>query len=72
VIKVYWLAAGVSQKRVSGVLLVSFPAVGVPSAKAPANRMQATVPEEMSQTLLTNKKQGKNYQVHATHIIKPS
>jgi hypothetical protein len=36
-----------------------YPAVGVPSAKAPANRKQAPVPEEMSQTLLTNKKQGK-------------
>jgi hypothetical protein len=35
------------------------------SANPPANGTQGLVPEEMSQTLLTNKKQGKYYQVHA-------
>ncbi len=35
----------------------------------PANGKQGLFPAEMSRTLLTNKKQGKNYQVHATHII---
>jgi hypothetical protein len=32
-IKVDWLAAGASQ-RVSGVLFLSFPAIGVPNAKS--------------------------------------
>jgi hypothetical protein len=36
----------------------------------PANGKQELLPAEMSRTLLTNKKQGKNYQVHAAHIIK--
>ncbi len=34
-----------------------------------ANGKLGLLPKEMSWTLLTNKKQGKNYQVHATHII---
>jgi hypothetical protein len=38
----------------------------------PANRKPGTIPEEMFQILLTNKKQGKNYRVHAAHIIKPT
>jgi hypothetical protein len=30
------------------------------------------VPEEMSQTLLTNQRHGKIYQIHAAGIIKPT
>jgi hypothetical protein len=37
--------------------------------KPPANGKQGLLPAEMFRTLLTNKKQGKNYLVHATHII---
>jgi hypothetical protein len=36
-----------------------------------ANGKQELVAGEMSQSLLTNKKQGKNCKVHATRIIKP-
>jgi hypothetical protein len=36
-----------------------------------ANGKQGLMPEEMSQTLLTNKKQEKHY-YHANHIIKPA
>jgi hypothetical protein len=36
----------------------------------PANGKQGLIPEEMSQTLLTNKKQGNMAKVHATYIIK--
>jgi hypothetical protein len=38
----------------------------------PANGKQGRVPEEMSQILLTNKKQGNlDFLVHANNIIKP-
>jgi hypothetical protein len=37
----------------------------------PANGKQGPIPEEMSQTLLTNKKQGNLIQAHADNIIKP-
>ncbi len=46
-------------KVVTNLFKTTSTAVGVPSAKPPANRMQAPVPVEMFQTLLTNKKQGK-------------
>jgi hypothetical protein len=36
----------------------------------PANGKQGPIPEEMSQTLLTNKKQGNPDEVHASNIIK--
>jgi hypothetical protein len=38
----------------------------------PANEKQGTVRDEMSQTLLTNKKQGKIIPRDATIIIKPA
>jgi hypothetical protein len=56
--KVHWLAKG-NFFRVNGVLLVRVLAVGVRSANSPANGKGGSVPEEMTQTLLTNKKQGK-------------
>ncbi len=34
--------------------------------------LSGPVSEEMSQTLLTNKKHGKIYQKHATNIVKPT
>jgi hypothetical protein len=37
--------------------------------KPPANGKQGLLPAEMSRTLLTNKEQGKNYLLHAAHII---
>ncbi len=37
-----------------------------------ANGTQGPVPEEMSQTMLTNWKQGKIEEVHATNIINPT
>ncbi len=52
-IKVDWLAAGGSLIE-SAVFLVSYLAVGVNPL---ANGKQGPVPEEMFQTLLTNKKQ---------------
>jgi hypothetical protein len=36
------------------------------------SQWEAPVPEEMFQILLTNENQGKNYQVHAANIIKPT
>ncbi len=46
--------------------------VGVKFAKSySANGKQGPIPEEMSQFLLTNKKQGKLDKVHAASIIKP-
>jgi hypothetical protein len=57
--KVHWLAAGV-YLRVSGVLFASVLAVGTLYANSPANGKQGRVPEEITQTLLSNKKQGKN------------
>ncbi len=54
-IKVDWLAAG-GLLRESAVFLVSYLAVGVNPL---ANEKQGPVPEEMFQTLLTSKKQGK-------------
>ncbi len=59
-------------KSVSCILLTSFPCVGVPSANPPANGKQGPVAEEISQTLLINKKHGKNYYVHAAHILLPT
>jgi hypothetical protein len=38
----------------------------------PANGKQGPIPEEMSQTLLTNKKQGNLDEVQAANIIKPT
>ncbi len=35
----------------------------------PANGKQGLLPAEMSRALLTNKEQGKNYLLHAAHII---
>jgi hypothetical protein len=46
-IKVDWLAACIALRVVVVVLVVFLP----------ANGKQGTIPEEMSQTLLTNKKQ---------------
>jgi hypothetical protein len=40
--------------------------------KSPANGKLGPVPEEMSQTLLNNKKQGKIDKIHTTNIIKPA
>jgi hypothetical protein len=45
-IEVHWLAAG-AFLRVSGVLLVSVLAVGIPSANFPANGKKRPVLEEM-------------------------
>jgi hypothetical protein len=39
--------------------------------KPPANGKQGPIPEEMSQTLLTNTKQENLDQAHAANIIKP-
>jgi hypothetical protein len=38
----------------------------------PANGKQGPIPEEIYQTLLTNKKQGSRGQVHAANIVKPT
>jgi hypothetical protein len=46
---------------------------GVPNAKSSIQwEARAGVPEEMSQTLLTNEKQGKMRLRDATKIIKPT
>ncbi len=61
--KVDWLAAGASS-RVSGVLSI-ISKFSLPLAyrlqNPLANGKRGLVPEEMSQSLLTNKKQGKSY-----------
>jgi hypothetical protein len=45
--------------------------VGVKFAQSNANGKQTPIREEMSQTLLTNKKQGNLDKVHTDNIIKP-
>jgi hypothetical protein len=52
-IKVDWLAACIALRVVGGVLVVF-----LRSWRPPANGKQGLIPQEMSQTLLTNKKQG--------------
>jgi hypothetical protein len=52
-----WLAACIAQKVVGAVLVVSSD-VGVKFAKSFSHGKQVMIPEEMSQTPLTNKKQG--------------
>ncbi len=57
-IKLDWLAAGVFLRE-GGVVLVMnhlIPAVGIQFAKSPANRRQARLEEEISLTLLINRK----------------
>jgi hypothetical protein len=49
-------------------LLSFFSGVGVKFAHSPANEKQGLIPEEMSQTLLTNKKQGNLDYVQAADI----
>jgi hypothetical protein len=44
--------------------------IGLNLHNPPANGQLGPIPEETSQTLLTNKKQGN--QVHAGNIIKPT
>ncbi len=56
-IKVDWLAACIAL-RVVGAVYVFSPGVGVNLHNLPANGKQGLIPEEMSQTVLTNKKQG--------------
>jgi hypothetical protein len=46
--------------------------VGVILHNLPANWKQRPIPEEMSQTLLTNKKQGNLDSVRDANIIKPT
>ncbi len=64
--KVDWLASSASLKVGSAKSLTFF----APTAKSFSHRKQGTVPEEMSQTMLTNKKQGKMRLRDATNIIK--
>jgi hypothetical protein len=45
--------------KVSDVILVRVPAIGVPSAKSSSQWEAGPVPEAMYQALLTNKNQGK-------------
>ncbi len=68
-IKVDWLAAGVSTKREWRLISKFSLLFAYCLQNPPANGKQEQVPEERSQTLLTNKKQGKNY---AAHISQPS
>ncbi len=62
-IKVDWLAACIAI-RVVGAVLVFSSGVG--------NGKQGPISEEMSQTLLTNKRQGKLEYVQGNNIIKPT
>jgi hypothetical protein len=55
--KVDWLAACIALRVVSAVLVFST-RVGVNLHNPRANGKQGPIPEEISQTLLTNKKQG--------------
>jgi hypothetical protein len=71
VIKVDWLAAG-AFLRVGDVLLVSFHlSLAYRLQNLPPNWKQKPVPEKISETLLTNKKQGQLRPWDATNIIKP-
>ncbi len=62
-IKVDWLAAGVSTKREWRLISKFSLLFAYCLQNPPANGKQEQVTEEMSQTLLTNKKQGKKYKV---------
>jgi hypothetical protein len=55
----YWLAAGAPQSDWCLIGKFSLP-LAYHLQNPPANRTQLLVSEEMSQTLLTNKKKGKN------------
>ncbi len=56
-IKVDWLAACIALRMVGAVLVVSS-GVGIKFAQSSSQWEAGPIPEEMSQTLLTNKKQG--------------
>jgi hypothetical protein len=64
-IKLDWIAAALYWLFSSG-------GVGVTFHNPLANKKQETIPEEISQTLLNNKKQGNLDYVHADNIIQPT
>ncbi len=58
VIKVDWLAACIALRVVCAVFVVFLRALAYNLHSPPANGKQMPIPEEISQTLLTNKKPG--------------
>jgi hypothetical protein len=71
-IKLDRVAAGASL-RVGNVLLISFHLLLACRLQSlPPNWKQRPVPEKISETLLTNKNQGKLRPWDATNIIKPT
>ncbi len=69
-IKVDWLDACIVLRVVGAVLVSS--GVGVKFAQSSSQWEARAISEEMSQILLTNKKQGNLDYVHAADIIKPT
>ncbi len=57
-IKVHWLASCIALGVVGAVFAIFPPTLAFNLHSPPANGKQGPIPEEMSQTLLTIKKQG--------------
>jgi hypothetical protein len=68
-IKVDWLDACVAKRVVGSVLVILFRRW---RKFCTILRKQGPIPEEISQILLTNKKQGNLDKVQATNIMKPT
>ncbi len=75
-IKVDWLAACIALILVGAVIVIFFwrwrTICKMHSLPANMKQLARADTEEMSQTLLTNKKQGNLDLVHAANIIKPT